>query len=99
MGVGGRRKTFFHEKKSFSPPPEPLSSFQKKRRICKGNYFLYRWIFLLSGSVCQVPPLFEKSGVFVKGFFPFAEKMPAVFLRYCGRFCVFLTDYTITTLR
>ena len=37
MGVGGRRKTFFHGKKSFSPLPEPLSTFQKKRGICWGK--------------------------------------------------------------
>ena len=53
MGVRERRKTFFHEKKSFSPLPEPLSSFQKKRSIYK------RELFSRQADICCYLPMSE----------------------------------------
>ena len=71
----GRGKTFFHEKKSFSPLPEPLSSFQKKRGILLGSIcpdgklgFLKKRGILL-GSICPDGKLgfSRKAEYFVEG--------------------------------
>jgi len=69
MGVRERRKTFFHEKKSFSPLPEPLSSFQKKRGILLGEILL-RWEEMFYYLSVSETWLFKKAGYFVGEYLP-----------------------------
>ena len=56
MGVRGKGKNFFSREKKFFPfPPNPLSLFQKKRRICS------RELLSLRVDILIIYPCWEQS--------------------------------------